>query len=55
MHWGTFSLSDEPLDEPPRLLAEALVQKQRSADSFFVMKHGETRIKEGTVWRVVND
>lgn len=55
MHWGTFSLSDEPLDEPPRLLAEALVQQQRSADSFFVMKHGETRIKEGAVWRVVND
>jgi len=24
MHWGTFRLSDEPLDEPPRLLRESL-------------------------------
>jgi len=24
MHWGTFQLSDEPLDEPPRLLREAM-------------------------------
>ncbi len=23
MHWGTFKLSDEPLDEPPKLLREA--------------------------------
>ncbi len=24
MHWGTFRLADEPMDEPPRLLREAL-------------------------------
>ena len=24
MHWGTFDLTDEPLDEPPRALARAV-------------------------------
>jgi N-acyl-phosphatidylethanolamine-hydrolysing phospholipase D len=24
MHWGTFVLTDEPLDEPPRALARAV-------------------------------
>ena len=24
MHWGTFQLSDEPMNEPPRLLREAM-------------------------------
>jgi N-acyl-phosphatidylethanolamine-hydrolysing phospholipase D len=24
MHWGTFDLTDEPLDLPPRALAEAI-------------------------------
>ena len=43
MHWGTFRLTDELLDEPPRKLAEALVQNGVSPDRFFLMKHGETR------------
>lgn len=55
MHWGTFSLSDEPLDEPPRLLAEALLKNHQSAESFFVMKQGETRVKEGDTWTVVDN
>lgn len=29
MHWGTFRLSDEPLDEPPRLLRHALGDDER--------------------------
>ncbi|MBI4083580.1 MAG: MBL fold metallo-hydrolase [Candidatus Lambdaproteobacteria bacterium] len=43
MHWGTFRLTDEPLDEPPRLLAEALRAKGIPAERFLVMRHGETR------------
>ena len=42
MHFGTFDLSDEPLDEPPRrFLAEALARGL--SDRAFVMAIGETR------------
>jgi N-acyl-phosphatidylethanolamine-hydrolysing phospholipase D len=41
MHWGTFDLTDEPLDEPPRrFLAEA---RRRGLGGAFVLKVGETR------------
>ena len=43
MHWGTFILTDEPLDEPPFKLAEALKKHQIDATSFEVYQHGETR------------
>jgi len=42
VHWGTFELADEPLDEPPRLLAEAVRQAGLKEDAFTVLKHGET-------------
>jgi N-acyl-phosphatidylethanolamine-hydrolysing phospholipase D len=42
MHFGTFDLSDEPLDEPPRrFLAEAA--RRGLAERGFVMAIGETR------------
>jgi len=44
MHWGTFRLTAEPLDEPPRLLAEALSAAGIAADRFTVFRHGETRL-----------
>ncbi len=42
IHWGTFDLADEPLDEPPRrFLAEAA--RRGLGDRAFVLKVGETR------------
>ncbi|HEY2979275.1 MAG TPA: MBL fold metallo-hydrolase [Burkholderiaceae bacterium] len=43
IHWGTFELTDESLDEPPRLLAQAR-QAQGVADAaFFTLAIGQTR------------
>lgn len=44
MHWGTFSLADEDMDEPPKLLKDALEKSGIEAHLFQVMKHGETMI-----------
>lgn len=43
MHWGTFVLTDEPLDEPPHKLAAALRAAEIPHERFRLMKHGETR------------
>jgi L-ascorbate metabolism protein UlaG (beta-lactamase superfamily) len=43
IHWGTFDLADEPLDEPPRLLAEAARRLAVPPERLWMMKHGETR------------
>jgi L-ascorbate metabolism protein UlaG (beta-lactamase superfamily) len=43
MHWGTFVLTDEPLDEPPHRLAAARRAAGIAPERFFVMRHGETR------------
>ena len=42
IHWGTFELTDEPLDEPPKRLARELVQAGLTPDVFAVVKHGQT-------------
>jgi N-acyl-phosphatidylethanolamine-hydrolysing phospholipase D len=43
MHWGTFRLTDERLDEPPARLAQSLAKAGISQDTFFLMQHGQTR------------
>ena len=44
MHWGTFAdLTDEPLDEPPRVLEAQRRQAGLGREAFDVMKIGETR------------
>lgn len=42
MHWGTFILTDEPVDEPPHRLARARVEQGVDEHAFIVMRHGET-------------
>ncbi|MGH8744247.1 MAG: MBL fold metallo-hydrolase, partial [Burkholderiales bacterium] len=44
VHWGTFALSDEPLDAPPRALAAQRRIQGLSDEEFFVMAIGETRV-----------
>jgi N-acyl-phosphatidylethanolamine-hydrolysing phospholipase D len=43
IHWGTFQLTDESLDEPPRALAAAARAHGLAEDAFTVMAVGETR------------
>jgi N-acyl-phosphatidylethanolamine-hydrolysing phospholipase D len=42
MHWGTFVLTSEPMDEPPRRLRQAMQQAGMSDNQFRVLQHGET-------------
>lgn len=46
IHWGTFILTDEPLDEPPKRLTAALQENKIPAENFLVLKHGQTIILE---------
>ncbi|MBM4328023.1 MAG: MBL fold metallo-hydrolase [Deltaproteobacteria bacterium] len=46
IHWGTFVLSDEPLDEPPMKLAEARAKYGLSEQDFRVLQHGQTIFPE---------
>ncbi len=43
IHWGTFELTDEALDEPPRALAQALARAGVAPDDFFLLALGQTR------------
>jgi L-ascorbate metabolism protein UlaG (beta-lactamase superfamily) len=47
IHWGTFDdLTDESLYEPPQVLARVLAERKLPADTFWVLKHGESRSLE---------
>ena len=41
MHWGSFVLTDEPMDEPPKNLEEAKAKYSLSHDEFISVAHGE--------------
>jgi len=42
VHWGTFILTDEPLDEPPKRLNASMIEKGFSPNDFLFLMHGET-------------
>jgi len=42
IHWGTFDLTDEPLDLPPLALREAVAAHQESPERYRVLAIGET-------------
>ena len=43
IHWGTFKLTDEPMDEPPRRVREGWSAAGRDAAQLWLLGHGESR------------
>ena len=43
MHWGTFKLTDEPLDEPPQRALASWCAAGLPVERFWQLAHGETR------------
>ena len=46
IHWGTFVLTTEPFDQPPKDLAVARERAGLRPDDFVVFRHGEMRVLE---------
>ncbi|HYF61033.1 MAG TPA: MBL fold metallo-hydrolase [Burkholderiaceae bacterium] len=44
VHWGTFELTDEPLDAPAAALAAAMDARRVPRERFVLFRHGETRL-----------
>jgi N-acyl-phosphatidylethanolamine-hydrolysing phospholipase D len=42
-HWGTFKLTDEPMDEPPLRMRKDWLAAGHAGEDLWIMKHGETR------------
>ena len=43
IHWGTFRLTDEPMDEPPRIFRELWEKAGFNSEMLWTMSVGETR------------
>jgi N-acyl-phosphatidylethanolamine-hydrolysing phospholipase D len=46
IHWGTFKLTDEPMDEPPKRTQEAWGKAGYPESGLWLLRHGETRLME---------
>lgn len=46
IHWGTFKLTDEPMDEPPRRARAAWRAAGLPDEELWILRHGETRALE---------
>ena len=46
IHWGTFVLTAEPFDQPPKDLAAAVDRAHLGPDAFVTFRHGEMRVLE---------
>ena len=44
IHWGTFIMTDEPVEEPPKRLLVELEKAGINEKNFFVMEHGQTKV-----------
>ena len=44
MHWGTFKLTDEPLEEPPEILRAEWSDQKLEAEKLFIPAIGETTL-----------
>jgi N-acyl-phosphatidylethanolamine-hydrolysing phospholipase D len=42
-HWGTFKLTDEPMDEPPAMMRVLWKQASYRDGDLWILRHGETR------------
>jgi N-acyl-phosphatidylethanolamine-hydrolysing phospholipase D len=43
-HWGTFKLTDEPMDEPPARMRQVWQASGIDSNALWIMRHGETRV-----------
>ncbi|MBI2154029.1 MAG: MBL fold metallo-hydrolase [Candidatus Rokubacteria bacterium] len=43
IHWGTFDLAEEPIEEPPKRLEAEARRRGIDPERLFPLKHGETR------------
>ncbi len=46
-HWGTFRLTDEPVNEPPARARSRWTEAALPSDKLWIFNHGESR----TIWR----
>ncbi|MBA2565258.1 MAG: MBL fold metallo-hydrolase, partial [Gemmatimonadetes bacterium] len=54
VHWGTFVLTDEPLDEPPVRMRSAWKAARLPPERLWIPAHGETRVLSRGTTRVTD-